>query len=457
MTVNNNNTATINSTTHEEDTMMKETIAQNVTTMEQPAPIVNEADFPEKPTRLQELMSTYRKENNLPAVAPTATMQSKANPLANVKISSEIKTKKFEDLSPEVQQKVLARIEGIDYTKSADIQNFGSTKESPMTKHAEIIISKYSASEVGELSDPMTDLVATLKSNNPKEIVRKVSVDPDKELGFFSSFREMLSMRNAKKKMFKALAEHDTIKKNLKAIEVELEKQKMDLSKDVTTYQKMEDATKDQVLEFELDCIALYLMREDAQEKLDALTKKDSLDIMELNDANALQAAIERIDRRIYTIQTIRVATIQSIPQLRVLVYGDEIICEKIDEVSSLVIPLWTWQYAIAIGALKQKEALSIQKTIRGITSKLLTGNAKMLHDNMIAAQNELYAAAVAIEDLAVVQEYIDDMVTKVNETRKEATMKCVDGMKTMQAIEQKNYDLMAQTIDVTAAEVQSN
>ena len=453
-TMNNNDFATINNTTHEEKmNIMKETTTQTVATMEQPTPIVQEADFPQQPTRLQQIMSRYRRENNVPTVAP-ATMPTKVNPLANVKISTEVKTKKFEDLRPEIQQKVLARIDGIDYMKSADIQNFGSSKQSPMTKHAEIIISKYSASDVGELADPMTDLVATLKSKNPKEIVRRVSVDPDKELGVLSSFREMLSMKKAKKKMFKALAEHDTIKKNINAIEVELEKQKIDLTKDVATYEQMEKDTIEQITEFELDCIALYLMREDAQAKLDALVQRGTLDDMELNDANALQKAIDRIDRRIYIIQTIRVATIQSIPQLRVLVNGDEIICEKIDEVSSLVIPLWTWQYAIAIGALKQKEALSIQKTIRGITSKLLTGNAKMLHDNMIAAQNELYAAAVAIEDLVVVQEYIDDMVTKVNDVRNEASQKCVEGMKTMKAIEQKNYDLMSKGIN-TATEVQ--
>ena len=72
----------------------------------------------------------------------------------------------------------------------------------------------------------------------------------------------------------------------------------------------------------------------------------------------------------------------------------------------------------------------------------------------MIAAQNELYAAAVAIEDLVVVQEYIDDMVTKVNDVRNEASQKCVEGMKTMKAIEQKNYDLMSKGIN-TATEVQ--
>lgn len=451
MTMINNNTATINNTTHEEEvTMMKEN-TQTTVAIEQPAPIVQESDFPQQPSRLQELMSTYKEKNNIPTVTPAMQGQTKVNPLANVKISSEVKTRKFEDLKPDFQQRVLARIDGVNYMSSADIQNFGSTKDSPMTRHAEIIISKYSASEIGELADPMTDLVATLKSNDPKEIVRKVSIDPDKEGGFFSNIKEMFALKSARKKMFKALAQHNTIMKNIKAIEVELEKQKMDLSKDVATYQEMEKATRDQIFEFELDCIALYLMREEAEQKLNTIAAKGTLDVMELNDANTLQAAIDRLNRRIYTIQTIRIATIQSIPQLGVLVHGDEIICEKIDEVRSLVIPLWTWQYAIAVGAFKQKEALNIQKTIRSITSRLLTGNAKMMHDNMIAAQNELYAAAVAIEDLAIVQEYIDDMVTKVNECRKGVNQKCVEGMKTMKHIEQKNYELMAQTIDTSA------
>ena len=100
-TMNNNDFATINNTTHEEKmNIMKETTTQTVATMEQPTPIVQEADFPQQPTRLQQIMSRYRRENNVPTVAP-ATMPTKVNPLANVKISTEVKTKKFEDLRPE--------------------------------------------------------------------------------------------------------------------------------------------------------------------------------------------------------------------------------------------------------------------------------------------------------------------------------------------------------------------
>ena len=102
------------------------------------------------------------------------------------------------------------------------------------------------------------------------------------------------------------------------------------------------------------------------------------------------------------------------------------------------------------MAAIKQKEVLSIQKTIRGITSKLLTGNAQLLHDNMIAAQEELYAAAVAIEDLQTVQNYIDDMVTKVNEVRRQSSQKYAEGLKKMEEIEQKNYQLIGRSVEVS-------
>ncbi len=441
-----NATATTNNTTQE--VMIMQETTTNTTTMQQPEAIVKESDFPQPTSQLQQLMSRYRAENNLPATA-SQPQTTRPNPLANVKVKNEVTTKKFDDLSPENQQKVLARIDGIDYMNSNHIQTFGSSKQSTMTKHAEVIISKYSASETGELADPITDLVATIRSNNPKDIVKKVdtSVDPDKEWGFLSSFREMMSIKKAKKKLSKALAKHDTIMKNITAIEVELEKQKKSLMKDISVYQDMGKATVEQVNDFELDCIALQLMKDDAEAKLNTLKSKGELDLLEMSQANELQAAIDRLTRKIYTIQSVRVSTVQTIPQIGVLVYGDEIICEKIDEISTLVIPLWISQYSVAIGALNQKEALQIQKTIRSITSKLLTGNAKMLHDNMIAAQEELYAAAVAIEDLVVVQDYIDDMVTKVNDVRKNASQKYVEGMKTMQAIEQKNYDLMSQSV----------
>lgn len=410
-------------------------------------PIVTESSFPKPTTRLQSLMRKYRKDQSLPEENQDNTTGS--NPLANVRVKNTVSTRTFDELPEGKQKVVLSRISEVDYMKATDIQTFASAKESPMTKNAEIIISKYTAEDAGNVAEPLTNLVATLKTGNPQEIVKKVS--DDKDWGIFDSLREMLSLKKARKKMAIALAEHQSIMKNIQAVSVELERQKIDLQEDIKIYEKMGKATYVQIEDFELYCIALNLMIEDAKERLQVYLdkgKKEDLYLNELDEANNLRNAIERMERKRYSIQTVRVSTLQTVPQLAILIRGNEIICEKIDEVQTLVIPMWTWQYAIAVAAIKQREALSIQKTIRGITSKLLTGNAQLLHDNMIAAQEELYAAAVAIEDLQTVQNYIDDMVTKVNEVRKQSSQKYTEGLKRMEEIEQKNYKLIGSSLD---------
>ena len=410
-------------------------------------PIVTESSFPKPTTRLQSLMRKYRKDQSLPEENQDSTTGS--NPLANVRVKNTVSTRTFDELAEGKQKVVLSRISEVDYMKATDIQTFASAKESPMTKNAEIIISKYTAEDAGNVAEPLTNLVATLKTGNPQEIVKKIS--DEKDWGIFDSLREMLSLKKARKKMAIALAEHQSIMKNIQAVSVELERQKIDLQEDIKIYEKMGKATYVQIEDFELYCIALNLMIEDAKEKLQVYLdkgKKEDLYLNELDEANNLRNAIERMERKRYSIQTVRVSTLQTVPQLAILIRGNEIICEKIDEVQTLVIPMWTWQYAIAVAAIKQREALSIQKTIRGITSKLLTGNAQLLHDNMIAAQEELYAAAVAIEDLQTVQNYIDDMVTKVNEVRKQSSQKYTEGLKRMEEIEQKNYKLIGSSLD---------
>lgn len=425
-------------------------------------PLVSEQDFPKKSSRLEGLIQQYRKDKNIPAPVQTS------DPLENVRVKPGVKIKKFEELKPEEQQKVLQRIDGVDYTVSADILNFGSAKESAMTKHAEVIIGKYSAHEIDELSEPMTDLVAALKANDPGAIVRildtKKGNDEGKEIGWIESLKEFFAMKKAREKMHKALAQRATIMQNLQDLKIEMEKQKLSIQQDISVYEQMGRATFDQVKDFSLDCVALNLMIEDAETQRDRIVNVGNvveengqpatveMDEEQLYQAKNLQNAIERMNRRNYAITSVQTSTVQTIPMLWALIKGDEIICEKIDEVMSLIIPMWSWQYAIAIGAIKQKEALNLQKTIRGVTSQLLTGNAKMLHDNMIAAQEELYTAAVAIEDLQVVQDYIEDMVTTVQAKAKEANAKMLEGMKAMKQIEQRNYDLMAEPMLEEAA-----
>lgn len=401
---------------------------------------VQATDFPQPTSRLQELMKEYR-----PAV-PVATPTS--SPLSKVEVVSELAMMTFDDLKPEDKQKVLARISAIDYTSSVDIQNFGSVKDSKLTKYSEVIISKYTSEEYGDLADPITDLVANLKTKDTKAVLGMVKFEePSKNMTVGQGIREFNLLKKTKKKMYKLLANHDSIKKNLDTVRIELKKQQVSLQNDVQVYEGMTYSSFDLVGELELDCIALDLMIEDAQKKREAIVSKGKITQYEALDARKYESAVERMIRRKQSIMAVRVTAVQNVPMLAGIIKGNEIIVEKIDEIESLVIPMWMQQYAIAIGHIKQKEALSFQQTIRNITNYILTNNAKMLHDNIIRAQAELYTAVVSIETLEEVQRYLDDMVTTVNAKSKEAINNCLANMKTMREIEQKNYQLMSQNL----------
>ena len=89
-----------------------------------PESIVSEKDFPQKSSRLDELIAQYRRATYTPAPVKEKDL------LKNVKVNPGVKVKPFGSLKPEEQQMVLARIADVDYTISGDILNFGSAKES---------------------------------------------------------------------------------------------------------------------------------------------------------------------------------------------------------------------------------------------------------------------------------------------------------------------------------------
>ena len=324
----------------------------------------------------------------------------------------------YENLSSLEQQKVMERIKGVDYTVFSNILNFGNARGSSITKHAEVLISKYVTHELGKPAEALIDLVAILKSNNFSDILNDIGgkklYSGNEEWSTLKSLMKFFSIKRTSEKIYQVLAQRKTILQNLQEIKIEMEKQKISLLKDIEVYEQMRRAILEQVNEFELDYIALSLMVEDAQ-------------------ARNLHRAIERMQRRMHTIASVRISTVQTMFMLIAIIEGNEIICEKIDEIMNLIIPMWSWQYAIAIGAIKQQEALKLYKSTKGVTFQLLIGNAKMLRDNVIAVQKELCSAVVAIEDLSVVQDYIEDMVATVQVKTKESSAKMVESLQNMQ------------------------
>jgi len=397
---------------------------------------LKEVDFPQKSSRLEEILVEYQKENGISTPTPRTSR--------SVAIIPEAKERKFDELSDD-EKSIVSRIAATtDYLDKKALATYGSAKESVVTKNSNEVIEKYKARDIGEISNPLTELVATMNSNNPRELVSKIVIPEGKRL----SFLDIRNIKNVRKRLEKMIAEYDTISNNIMAVETKLKYQQELLLDDIQHYTMMRKGTVQQVVDFELSSIALTLMIEDAEHKLSALLSKSNLSIRESDEADNLNDALDRMQNKKLSIISVQTSAFQTIPQLKALVKTNEILVDKITEVIELLIPLWSWQYAITIGLIRQQEALKILDSVKGVTSQLLTSNAKMMHDNAIAAQEQLYKAAVALEDLEVVQGYISDMIDKISEYSNQAREKGVEDMKRMRQIQAQNIQLLSGTAE---------
>lgn len=370
---------------------------------------ISEADFPQSTPRMQELINKFQSENHTPA------RQSTQSHVVIPKASKN--TKCFEDLSSSEQKYVLDRISSVDYTKSSDILNFASSNNSDFTALTDEILKIQTRNPIDSLSEPIFDVLSVIRSQSLEDILGTMKVDTTQtELGVFSSIREMLYMQKVHKRMAQTIYSLNTLMKNIKGMQVDLKKQQFGLQKDISLYEKMLEKATEHFNDLELDCIALEKMQSDVESKLAVLTSKKEASMSETNDIDQLSSAISCISGRFHTVSTMRVVTFQSIMQLSMLISTDKLLCAKIDEINDTVIPLWKWQYISAVEIIKQQNAISLHKALRGIASKVFTGNDQHLRDTMISAQKEVSTTATAVDDLGMVQSYIDDSLTKVAE-----------------------------------------
>ena len=84
-----------------------------------------------------------------------------------------------------------------------------------------------------------------------------------------------------------------------------------------------------------------------------------------------------------------------------VLDKGYGLLIEKIQSYVLNTIPLWKNQIALALGLVKQKDTLDLQKDVSDATGKLLKQNSKILQNNTMKMQK--YLLQIQILDVFLV------------------------------------------------------
>lgn len=322
---------------------------------------------------------------------------------------------KWNELTPEEQQKVIELSKQINVGDSQSVIQYGALTQSEISKFSDAILDQIRAKDSGEVGAVLTDLL-----NKVKE-VDVDSLDPDKQ-GFFDKL-----FGNIKRETGKFISRYEKLSVQIERIIDQLDRAKLQLIRDITTLDTMYAKNLDYLKELDMYIMAGSLKLKELNDKvLPELREKatrtgDPVDAQKVKDMTEL---ISRFEKKIHDLKLTRMIAIQTAPQIRLIQNNDQTLVEKIQSSIMNTIPLWKNQIVIAITMLRQQSALQLQRDVTKTTNDLLAKNSEMLKTSSIEIAKENERGIVEIETLKKVNEDLMNTLEEVLKIQQEGRAK---------------------------------
>ena len=340
----------------------------------------------------------------------------------------------YDSLSKEEKEAIEEFNSKIDVTDSTQILQFGSAAQEKISKFSDSILEDVKTKNTGEVGDLLSNLVSEIKSFD-----RDIS-NSDKKSIIGKLFT------NAKKELDRIVARYSKIEKNIDTIENGLEKDKLQMLKDITIFDNMYEKNLEYFKEISLYIIAgekkLEELRNTTLPELKAKAEKsgEQLDIQAVND---MENMINRFEKKIYDLKTTRIISIQMAPQIRLLQNNESELVEKIQSSITNTIPLWKNQMVLALGINNAKQALKGQQAVSKLTNDMLIKNSETLKQGSIDIAEESEKAIVNIETLQKTNQDLIETLDKVIEIHKNGRAKRAEAEKELENIEKELKEKM--------------
>ena len=355
--------------------------------------------------------------------------------VSSEKSVSEAKIEKslnFDNLT-ESEKKAIEKFNSeIDVYDQTQILQFGSAAQDKISKFSDDVLENVRTKDTGEVGELLGSLVAEIKSfdNALADTARMNIIER-----IFST---------AKREFDKLVAKYNKIEKNINTIEGGLEKDKLQMLKDINVFDNMYEKNLEYFKEISLYIIAGEKKLEELNEKVLPELKKiaeesgDHLDVQKVQD---MENIINRFEKKIYDLKTTRLISIQMAPQIRLLQNNDAELVEKIQSSITNTIPLWKNQMVLALGINNAQKALKNQQAVSKLTNDMLKKNSETLKQGSIKIAEESERAIVDIETLRKTNQDIIETIDKVIEIHKNGRIKRAESEKELESLEQELKD----------------
>lgn len=351
------------------------------------------------------------------------------------------KSLNYDELSKAEKEAIEEFNKKLDLTDSTQILQYGVAAQEKISKFSDSILENVKTKNTGEVGDLLANLVSQIKS-----------FDKDVSGTSKKNFLEKI-FSSAKKEFDFIVAKYSKIEKNIDTIEGGLEKDKLQMLKDITVFDTMYEKNLEYFKEISLYIIAgekkLEELREVELPKLVEAAKKsgDQLDTQKVNDMEAL---INRFEKKIYDLKTTRIISIQMAPQIRLLQNNEAELVEKIQSSITNTIPLWKNQMVLALGINNAKQALKSQQAVSKLTNEMLQKNSETLKQGSIDIAKESERAIVDVETLQKTNADLIETLDTVIKIHEEGRVKRAEAEKTLEEIEK---ELKAKMLEIHVKE----
>ena len=351
------------------------------------------------------------------------------NKVTNEKIE---KSLNYDELSKEEKKAIDEFTAKLDVNDATQILQFGSAAQSKISEFSDSVLEGVRTKNTGDVGNLLAELVAEIKSFDGD--INKES----KGIGKLFS--------NAQKELNKIIAKYNKIDNNIDSIEQGLEKDKLQMLKDIAIFDEMYEQNLEYFKEISLYIIAGERKLEELKTKdLPALKKKaeetgEQLDVQKVQD---LENTINRFEKKLYDLKTTRIISIQMAPQIRLLQNNEAELVEKIQSSLTNTIPLWKNQIVLALGITNAKKALKNEQAVTKLTNDMLKKNSETLKQGSIEIAEESEKAIIDVETLKKTNADIIETLDTVIKIHEDGRTKRAAAEEELKAIEKELKDKM--------------
>ncbi len=338
--------------------------------------------------------------------------------------------KKTDILTVEERDKINEIKENLNLLDSSQTITFGVGAQKNLSDFSDTILTKIQNKDMGEVGSLLGDLMVQVKDMEIADLDSKKGFL--ETIPFFSSFNKKVDRLHAK---------YETVEIQIDRIENQLDQARLQMMKDIALFDNLYEKNLEYFNNLQLYIIAgEELIDENRNITLPKLRQEavESKDPMSAQLVNDYEETINRFEKKVHDLKLSKQMSIQTAPQIKLIQNNDKMLIDKIQTAILNTIPLWKSQIIIAIGLLRQENALKLQKSVNDTTNELLVKNSEKLRSNTIESAKESERGIIDMESLKKVNRDLIDTIQETIKIQEQGHIKRMEAEKELALMEEE-------------------